>query len=228
MTGTNGHRTSATNHARSRVVGLLLSVVGLLAATGCTSGATAAQNDLVLDQIAADVTATANAPTATAIAPTATAEPTATPEPSRDPRFDEAEAIAVEYFSEVIEVFGDARNGDLTRMIELEAPGSPLEDYALRITAEMLQKNRYLPAENVTMGLVEGSTRNEEWRGEQVIAVHICHQTGGLWRDFDTDEIVLRSLTEPGETVVRVTSSGPVLVSSMTELMTTCEFSGQA
>jgi len=232
MRATYDHRIDVVTCAPFRALGLLLSVVALLALAGCTTDATATPNDQVFDQIAADVTATAVAPTAiptAAAEPTATPEPTATHEPTPDPRFDQAETIALEYYSAVIQVFGDARNVDLTRMIELEAPGSPLQDYALRITAELIETNHYLAADEVTLELVEGSARLSEWRGEEIIAVKLCVQTEGIWRDFDTDEVVMESLTEPFPAVVRLTATGPLLVSSFTELVDpedTCDFDG--
>lgn len=155
----------------------------------------------------ADTTAVAEptaAPTATPLPtpePTATPQPTPIPEPTPDPTFAEAEDIALSYFLELLTVGDDARFADVGEANRLEAEGSPISGFAFRFTASLLRSNHYFPSADMRWEVIGSEAVGDDLN---VIDVYICLQTGGLWRDFETDEITRTSVTEPGRVVYQV------------------------
>jgi len=131
--------------------------------------------------------------------------------------FSEAELIAVEYYTEVRNIAGDARIADLTRVDELAAPDGFVTDYGQRLAASLLENNHYLVLADRPVQSIEDSVRFEAWRGDAVIAVDLCVERTGIWRDFDTDEISRETLSDPLFVTVRLTLAEPLLVTSFSE-----------
>jgi|GEM_PF-2978909 len=179
--------------------GLGLAVVFLLVGA-CTSSSgeeSAALATPANPTVTAADEAEADTPTPSRIPePSPTSVPTATPEPSPtptpDPLVAEAEAVAVAYFLAIHRIADDVRVADASEAIQLEATGGPLENYALRLINDTLKEGDYLEFDDLRWEVIGSEVVNPS---VGAVDVSLCVQTSGEWRDFETDEVTLRSAT---------------------------------
>lgn len=206
-------RSASTLVRRERWAIGVVALAALLVATACSSASDPAAVPLPGE----DATATSSSPdgaigtdpTTTAVEqPTsvpATDLPTPPPTTTPDPLVAEAEETAVAYFLAIHRIAADARVADASEAIRMEAVGSPLENYALRLINETLKSNDYIDFDEIEWSLV-GSEVVDVNGG--AVDVFICVQSSGEWRDFDTDEITKQASSDPFTFVYDVRSDG--------------------